>query len=504
MKKKTILILTIIVLLIYPVLVEGEEQTIPTSPIVGIAHGMNHRITTHEAITAAGGLNKVVNDGDTVLIKPNIVGPSPSGAGRITDYRVVQEVINMVLEAGASKIIVAEGPVDDSFDYCIRAAGYNRIKNAEVIDLNCTKENSRFVEDDNLLVDLEGFYLPEVYMQADKIISVAVLKTHDIAGVTLALKNIGIGVPPQDIYRTGTGIYKARLHSFGISKTIADVNKLRPVDFAVIDGMVAGEGEGPVNPRPVRTELVIAGSDPVAVDTIGTKIMGYNPYRIPHIVYSAAKNVGTMENIIVKGVPLEEVSRDLMRPGSHLNIYQSTGIIAEKGSEIIIDGFLTEWNQWGNKIKYRDQVFMGREEWSGMEDLSANFYLTYDKENIYLALKVLDDSITENDYFNVIFGGKEFFADIEDIKVKELEKNTIIEADVNVEYKYIKTNKGYIIEMSIPRSFIWNSLINHTSYGFDIILIDADNLQEEVTKMQWNNGNNILGKNQRTGNIFVF
>jgi len=133
--------------------------------IVGIAQGEKgtYEETVRQAISAAGGLNSIIKEGDTVLIKPNIVAASPSGAGRITDYRVVQVVIDMALEAGAGKVIVAESPISifarGSFELSIAVAGYDKIERAEVRELDaydCAYQ-LQLVFGQEVLKDIDGF-----------------------------------------------------------------------------------------------------------------------------------------------------------------------------------------------------------------------------------------------------------------------------------------------------------------------------------------------------------
>lgn len=114
---------------------------------------------------------------------------------------------------------------------------------------------------------------------ADRVISVPVLKNHEYAGVTLALKN-WIGVAPADVYRAPGGrVGKGSLdHSlFGLARHIVDLVMLRAPDYAVMDALVgvnSGVRAWPPRPGPRGPmRAILAGADPVAVDALACLAM---------------------------------------------------------------------------------------------------------------------------------------------------------------------------------------------------------------------------------------
>ncbi|WMJ88635.1 DUF362 domain-containing protein [Anaerocolumna sp. MB42-C2] len=253
--------------------------------IVGIGLGEKHDKTTRTAILNAGGLENLIKVNDTVVIKPNLVKPSLPNEAVTTDYRVVQEVVNMVKECGASKIIITEAtPYGNVFE----AALYNQIAGAVLIDMNeCKEEDCYRLKPENSLTN-EDLLIPKIYMDADIVIGVAKLKTHAEAGVTLSLKN-SIGVPPTHFYGIGT---KLNLHLWGLEKSIVDINKIRKPDFVVIDGIAGGEGFGPLGVRPVQSNIVLAGVDPVAVDSVALDFMGFTLEEVSHVTLAAKEALG--------------------------------------------------------------------------------------------------------------------------------------------------------------------------------------------------------------------
>jgi uncharacterized protein (DUF362 family) len=156
--------------------------------------------------------------------------------------------------------------------------------------------------------------MPEIYVDADVVISVPKLKTNYAVGPSLGLKN-GFGAPPKPLVNDGSR-WKWGLHNRGIENSIVEINLLRKPDFVVIDGILAGEGNGPTNNDPVDTQIVFAGADVMAVDTIASYFMGFTPQKLPHLKLAAENGLGEyrMEHIQVAGANIDELRMDFASP----------------------------------------------------------------------------------------------------------------------------------------------------------------------------------------------
>lgn len=115
-------------------------------------------------------------------------------------------------------------------------------------------------------------------MGADLVVSMPRMKTHHWAGVTLSMKNM-FGVVPGNCY----GWPKNVLHWAGISRSILDINSTVRPGFAIVDGIVGMEGNGPTQGTPKPCGVLVMGDDPVAVDSTCTRIMGLIPERIEYL-----------------------------------------------------------------------------------------------------------------------------------------------------------------------------------------------------------------------------
>jgi uncharacterized protein (DUF362 family) len=289
-----------------------KSAAMPASHLVGIARGEDYSAVTREVIENAGGLKSLVKKGDTVIIKPNLIRGALAGSPVCTDYRVIQEIANLLKELGAGRIIVAEAsPAGNVYVQ----AEYNKLTGVELIDLNeCQSEDCYDLKPAKSLTG-QTIKIPKIYMDADVVIGAAKLKTHQMreAQVTLGLK-LSMGVPPSRFY-FGNG-YKIGLHNMGLKEVIVDLNRIRRPDFVVIDGIVAGEGLGPVEVSPVKSNIMFAGSDLVALDTVTMTFMGYTLDEVPHAKLASDEGLGIsdLSKIKIVGADINSIKTRFRRP----------------------------------------------------------------------------------------------------------------------------------------------------------------------------------------------
>ena len=131
------------------------------------------------------------------------------------------------------------------------------------------------------------FYLPRTVIEADLVISVPKMKTHHWADVSISLKNM-YGIVPGIKY----GWPKSILHQNGISASIIALYASLPFDFAVVDGIVGMEGDGPLFGDPVTSGVLVMGADGVAVDATCTRLMGFDPAQVSYLAFMAWAGLG--------------------------------------------------------------------------------------------------------------------------------------------------------------------------------------------------------------------
>jgi uncharacterized protein (DUF362 family) len=125
---------------------------------------------------------------------------------------------------------------------------------------------------------LDTFTFPGLFQEVDWIVSVAKMKTHHWAGATLSMKNL-FGVMPGIYY----GWPKNVLHQAGIENSILDINATLKPHFAIVDGIVGMEGDGPIMGDPKKVGVLVMGRNLAAVDATCCRIMGIDPYQVSYL-----------------------------------------------------------------------------------------------------------------------------------------------------------------------------------------------------------------------------
>jgi uncharacterized protein (DUF362 family) len=230
----------------------------------------------------AAGLDAALQNKKRVLIKPNLVKALPSPV--TTPVELIEAIVSYIqLKAPHIEVLVADGTgsLDYDTEHVFDTLGYRSMaerRGIELIDLN---EAPYLTLTNPTLKRWPTMHLPEVVMES-YLISVPVLKAHSLAGVTLSMKNM-MGACPPEHYCKGGHWKKSSFHA-GMQEAVADLNRYRKPDFAIIDatiGLAEHHLGGPVcDPPP---ELLIGGYDPVAADAYASAMLGKAWQSIGHI-----------------------------------------------------------------------------------------------------------------------------------------------------------------------------------------------------------------------------
>ena len=212
-----------------------------------------------QAIADVGGISRYISLGASVLIKPNLVGARGWRTGTTTKPAVVEAIAHLAWEAGASDVVIGDGSaVGGDTNQVFQALGYNeaaRRCSARLVDLNSDPVDVELPTG----VALKRIPISRTALQADVLINVPVMKTHSQTIVTLSLKNMKGVVHP---------LGKRKIHFSGLEQGIVDLNKALAAHLVVVDGTVGQEGLGPHAGDPVEMDLIIAGPNRVAVDSV--------------------------------------------------------------------------------------------------------------------------------------------------------------------------------------------------------------------------------------------
>ncbi len=226
------------------------------------------------------GIGPAVIRGKRILLKPNLVEPTRREPQINTHPLVIRGAVETFLSMGAAQVLVGEGPGHRRDIYqVLEESGLEQVLREDripFIDLN--NQTGRPIRNRLGFSRLAVFMVPEILEQVDWVVSLAKMKTHHWAGVTLAMKNL-YGLLPGIYY----GWPKNVLHWAGIPETIVDLNAAIRPQLAIVDGIVGMEGDGPIMGSAKVAGVLVLGANLPAVDATCTRIMGLNPYRISYL-----------------------------------------------------------------------------------------------------------------------------------------------------------------------------------------------------------------------------
>ncbi len=312
-------------------------------PRVAIARAASYdpalvREQVRALLDGLGGLGDVVSPGDRVAIKVNLTGGAnfrpPTGFLATESYMTHPEVVRALGEAlrdaGARELYIVEAIYDPA---SYRTYGYVEVAadlEATLLDLNAPDPYADFVPTPVGAGWLmyETFDLNPILAEVDAFVSVAKMKCHYNAGITLSMKNL-VGLVPVTHYRQSQADWwRSGLHGGGdleagrrLPRVIVDLNRARPIHLALIDGIKTGEGgEAPRGSfAPVQPGVLVAGKSAVATDAVGAAVMGFDPTVEPptapflradnYLNLARGLKLGTnlLEEIEVAGAAIDKV-----------------------------------------------------------------------------------------------------------------------------------------------------------------------------------------------------
>ncbi|MCF8128928.1 MAG: DUF362 domain-containing protein [Deltaproteobacteria bacterium] len=266
---------------------------------------------------AVGGIDNIVGEGETVLIKPNLAFQAPPESFSVVDPRVIEAVVSYLKEnSKAGEVWVGDNPslgqhvgrARPAFQMSGMKAAAERGGADRVIF---------FDEEEPVDVEIKGARLykqAKIYkplLDADRVINLPKMKTHLAGIVTLGVKNWQ-GIIPN-IHPSGE---QQDLHRLDLGQKCADLLRVREADLTLVDAVIGMEGQGPHAGSPVEMNLLIAGAQTVAVDAVASYVMGFETVEIPAVRIAATDGLGVrdMDAIEVVGTPVKDVRTFFKRP----------------------------------------------------------------------------------------------------------------------------------------------------------------------------------------------
>lgn len=248
-----------------------------------------------------GGIAAFVKPGERVLIKPNMLSAKPPEAAVTTHPAVLQAVIELVQGAGAVAL-VGDSPGFGTLRSVAKRSGMLAVieaTGAELVEFAETRavaSNGQF----------RRFEVAAAYLQADRVINLPKLKTHEMMTLTCGVKNlfgilVGAAKPAWHL--------QAGFDRDLFARVLLEIYLLRPPDLTIVDAITAMEGDGPGSGDPCHVGLLLAGGNPVAVDLIAAEIAGI-PKKLLFVERQAEKmglEGASRSGIDVVGIDLKEL-----------------------------------------------------------------------------------------------------------------------------------------------------------------------------------------------------
>jgi uncharacterized protein (DUF362 family) len=260
-----------------------------------------------QSLDLIGGIRDIVKPNDLVLVNPSWVAPPVQReAGCITIPEVARAVADIVKDIGARPVIAESSAIGVDSEKVITQSGYLQLRELgyAVIDLKSLKTTVDLAVDNAKV--FESVQTWDLVQQADVIISVPKLKTHDQTEMTCAIKKLKGLLTDKN---------KKAMHRQGLFEGVIDLLAAVKPSLAVVDAIVCQEGAGPVFGKPVTMNLILAGKDLVAVDAVSARLIGYDPRETLLTVNAAERGLGVMDpaQIEIVGERLEDVRRRFLR-----------------------------------------------------------------------------------------------------------------------------------------------------------------------------------------------
>ncbi|MDD2365582.1 MAG: DUF362 domain-containing protein [Desulfuromonadaceae bacterium] len=245
-----------------------------------------------ELLEPLGGINAFVSSGEKVLLKPNMLsGKSPEKA--VTTHPVLVQIVSELARDAGGRVVIGDSPGIGGFLSVAEKCGFYEAARKSGAALAEFKDG----------VELKGggifksIRVARNYYEADKIINLPKLKTHEMMTLTCAVKNL---------FGAVIGAEKAGWHlKAGTSKSLfarllLEIYLLKKPALNIVDAIVAMEGDGPSSGTPIKRGILIAGANAVAVDVIAARVAGIPGTLLP--IEREAASLG------LSGAVIEEIN----------------------------------------------------------------------------------------------------------------------------------------------------------------------------------------------------
>lgn len=319
-------------------------------------------------IDCLGGLDTVILPLQTVMIKPDWSTEQSYQSGAVTHPDLLKALVKKVLNCGTKQVFVGDAAMVGlkTTDKPINDSGINElgIKRVKTIDF----KKSEYIEVGiSNALRFRRLSFPKEYMQAQVVINVPVMKTHDSLPVALGFKNLKSILKDED---------RKRILTTGLDEGLIDVNRVALADLTIIDGIIGMDGDGPFEGIPAHANVLIGSTDPLAAEVVAIEIMGFGDTRMRYmeLAYEAGFGEMNLEHIKIVGDTIDHVKRKFHNPSFHCRTLKNGKITINQQNacsscRFMLNQFLKWYEKELHAMMDEIDVYMGTidTEFSGEE-----------------------------------------------------------------------------------------------------------------------------------------
>jgi len=241
-----------------------------------------------DAVDALGGIKSFIKPEEKLLVKPNFLYAAEPEKAVTTHPNVINAVIKLAEDMGVNNILCGDSP------------GHGSCKDVyEKLGLD-----TKYMAPMDKEVQKNGLYFTSEALECDAIIGVCKMKTHMLERITGGVKNM---------YGLICGYRKAAGHvsnptAASFAKMMTVIHNSTNQRLHIMDAVTAMEGNGPSSGTPVHMGLILASSDPVAMDAVFCHLVNLNPALVPTETYGYKEGLGTYKTdeieLLLNGSPV--------------------------------------------------------------------------------------------------------------------------------------------------------------------------------------------------------
>ena len=251
---------------------------------LGVGKGADIEAAVRAAVASVGGIEKFVNKGDRVAIKPNLSFASPTERAATTNPATIKAVMKLCLDAGAKQVLVIDHPLQHASIISTKSEVAQTVKDTKdaLLILPTTEE---LYEEKAIPkgIAMKSTKTMKILDEIDVLINLPVAKNHSATFVSLGIKgNLGL-VYDRIAYHNCSDFMQS----------LADLATIITADLTIVDAVRALTTRGPQGPgKVVKLDTIVAGIDPVAVDSYATELTPWNnrPAKGSNILYLKKAN----------------------------------------------------------------------------------------------------------------------------------------------------------------------------------------------------------------------